>query len=59
MNKAPNVERWAWYTTFNNKDYGLNGITRLINADGELLPPGRALMSGLDPNTDCDALPLV
>lgn len=56
MNAAANVERWAWYSTYNTKSIGSAG-GRLLNADAELLPPGRALMSELDSTTDCDAEP--
>jgi len=43
MVENDNIERWAWYSTYNTKSG--NEDNRLINADGELLPPGRAIMN--------------
>lgn len=56
INSAANVERWAWYSTYNTKSVGATGGL-LINSDAELLPPGRALMNELSSSVDCDAAP--
>ena len=55
MNAAPNVDRWAWYSTFNSKPLEINTVTLLMDEDANLTPLGRAMMGELDPTTDCDA----
>jgi len=51
-----NIERWAWYSTYNTKSAG-GSYNRLLDSEGNALPPGRAMLNECNSDTDCSGEP--